>query len=367
MISAFQDLYKKGLDAGEQQKQRQRELLEQQKLRRHQEQDVTRPLVQKSPKSEAPPKKQQKRKQRAGGANAQHQRCPFRPQLSEWLRQKPEDLDAWQLVPCPAGARCLVVAKGGRTRAYYKSGWQFDDFRSSLPGDRLLQRSQTVLDCIYVKETDSFYVLDAITFGQQDLQECEATFRFYWLKARFEENDYASLSEHNEKSFFLLDHHNFEDTSAVEETLQKYPLWEENKPALDGFLFYHKEASYVCGSTPLVCWLFPFMLPDMLGLPVSGSYTAPEDYQATQPLQYMEEFDRKLKEKVEARLKKKKERKAAPEEEKMEAQAEEEAEDSDEYAALKGLLDQQRRLELGELDMDCEEEVEELPSAVANC
>ncbi|KAH8262017.1 hypothetical protein KR038_005478 [Drosophila bunnanda] len=366
MISAFQDLYKKGLDAGEQQRQRQRDLLKQQKLRRHQEQDVSRPLVQKNAKpSEAPPKKQQ-RKQRAGGVHAQYKRCPFRPQLSEWLRQKPEDLDSWQLVPCPAGVRCLVVAKSGRTRAYYKSGWQFDDFRSSLPGDRHLQRSQTVVDCVYVKETDTYYVLDAISFGQQELQECEASFRFYWLKARFDENDYGRLSEHNEKPFFLLDRHNFEDTSAVEEALQKYPLWDENKPPLDGFLFYHKEASYVCGSTPLVCWLFPFMMPDVLGLPVSSSYIAPEDYQPSQPLHYMDEFDRKLKEKVETRLKKK-ERRVVPEEEKMEAQAEEEAEDSDEYAALKGLLDQQRRLELGELDMDCEEEVEKLPSAVTDC
>jgi len=44
MESSFQELYKKGLDIGEQQKQRQKELLKQQKLRRQQEQDDYRPL-----------------------------------------------------------------------------------------------------------------------------------------------------------------------------------------------------------------------------------------------------------------------------------------------------------------------------------
>jgi len=44
MNSSFQDLYKKGLDMGEQQKQRQKDLLKQQKLRRQQNQDDSRPL-----------------------------------------------------------------------------------------------------------------------------------------------------------------------------------------------------------------------------------------------------------------------------------------------------------------------------------
>ncbi|XP_017057950.1 snurportin-1 [Drosophila ficusphila] len=344
MNSSFQDLYKKGLDPGEHQKQRQRELLKQHKLRRQQDLDEKRPL-QKNTKTPA----ERKNKKRSG-----HQKgIPYRPQLSEWLRHKPEDLGEWVLVPCPVGKRCLVVASRGITRAYSKNGWMFMNWRSSLPGDCQMQKCETVLDCVYVEEADTFYVLDAISFGQQDLQDCEASFRFFWLRARFEENDFAQIKALHEKSLVLLDHYDFEDTSAVEQALQKYPVFPENKPDLDGFLFYHKEASYVCQVTPLVCWLFAFMMPDVLGLAVSKSYSTPEDYQSSQPLQYMDDFDRKLEER---KKQFKKQKKASKENERQQnlMEAEEEAE-SDEYASLKGVLDHQRRLELGEFEMDCAE------------
>ncbi|XP_017127056.1 snurportin-1 [Drosophila elegans] len=349
MNSSFQDLYKKGLDVGEQQKQRQKDLLNQQKLRRQQEQDDGRPLK----KTDGGKTQAKKRNRKRGG---HHQKgIPWRPQLSEWLRHKPEDLgEQWLLVPCPVGKRCLVVAAKGITKVYSKSGWMFMEFRSSLPGDWQLQKSQTILDCVYVEDADTFYVLDAISFGQQNLQDCEASFRFYWLRARFEENDFARLDEHNEKAFVLLDHYDFEDTSAVEQVLQKYPIFPDNKPPLDGFLFYHKEASYVCRVTPLVCWLFPFMMQDVLGWPVSSSYTAPEDYQPGQALHYMDEFDRRLEEQRK-QFKEQKRAGKVREQQSNKMEAEEEQAESDEFASLKGVLDQQRRLELGELDMDCAE------------
>jgi len=112
---------------GEQQKQRQKDLLKQQKLRRQQDQDDSRPLQKPGEK----PPKTKKNWKRAG-----HQKgIPYRPQLSEWLRHKPEDLGEWLLVPCPVGKRCLVVASKGITKAYSKGGWMFMDLRSSLPGD----------------------------------------------------------------------------------------------------------------------------------------------------------------------------------------------------------------------------------------
>ena len=43
---------------------------------------------------------------------------------------------------------------------------------------------------------------------------------------------------------------------------------------LDGLLFYHKQTHYTSGSTPLVGWLKPWMLPDMLGVPVPDSIMA---------------------------------------------------------------------------------------------
>ncbi|EDW31086.1 GL12827 [Drosophila persimilis] len=238
MSSNYQDLYKKSLDRGEQQKLRQQELLKQQKLRRQQVQDDARPIN----KTEESPTKQH-RKQRGKDKGT-----PFRLQLSEWLRNKPDNLVEWLLVPCPVGKRCMVIATNGKTKVYNKAGKQF---------------------------------------------------------------------------------------MTLQEILQKHPIWTENQPKLDGFLFYHKEASYVCGTTPLVCWLFSYMLPDVLDLPLK------------------EQRKQQAKESVK-KSREKKEQDENPETS-METNKEEEDGDSDEYAGLKSLLDHQRRLELGELDMDCEE------------
>lgn len=40
---------------------------------------------------------------------------------------------------------------------------------------------------------------------------------------------------------------------------------------IDGFLFYHRNAQYNFGCTPLVTWLKPFMLPEALGIFVPSS------------------------------------------------------------------------------------------------
>ena len=45
--------------------------------------------------------------------------------------------------------------------------------------------------------------------------------------------------------------------------LENLPPW-----PLDGILFYHREAHYTHGRTPLVTWLKPFMLPEVLGITV---------------------------------------------------------------------------------------------------
>jgi snurportin-1 len=41
--------------------------------------------------------------------------------------------------------------------------------------------------------------------------------------------------------------------------------------ALDGLLFYHKEAFYTSGVTPLVTWLKTYMLPEVFGMNVPES------------------------------------------------------------------------------------------------
>ncbi|KRF84102.1 snurportin-1 isoform X1 [Drosophila virilis] len=371
MSNNYKELYKKSVDLGEQQKLRQQQLLYEQKQRRQQQQDVHRPMPDSDDgeDEEAPEqpegqsntqRKQSRQRNRASSSNNSSRKTPhLRLQQSEWLRHRPENLCDWLLLPCPVGKRCLVIASNGRTKVYNKAGRITMQLRTLLPGDGYVQKFKTVLDCVYVPQLETFYVLDALSFGQQQLLDCDANFRFFWLRSRFDERgELSQCSKRNEKPFKLLEYYDFEDANAVEQALQRYPQWEDNKPELDGLLFYHKEASYTCGTTPLVCWLFAYMLPDVLNLPVHSGYEAPEDYLPSAALDFMDDFDKKL---LEQRQQHKKAGKAATEEAAKEPAAaassaamdQEPDDELEEFAELRSLLDRERRLELGELDMDC--------------
>lgn len=60
-------------------------------------------------------------------------------------------------------------------------------------------------------------------------------------------------------------------------------------PQVDGLLFYHKQTHYTPGSTPLVGWLRPYMVPEILGLAVPATaLTAKPDYAGRQLQQIIE-------------------------------------------------------------------------------
>lgn len=374
MSNNYKELYKKTVDLGQQQKQRQLAALDEQKHRRQQQQDQFRHVAdsnedEEESNDEAEQQKQNKsqRKQRKKrGGNNVNKSQHYRLQQSEWLRYVPENLCDWLLVPCPVGKRCLVIATHGRTKVYNQAGRIIMQLRTLLPGDGHMPKSKSILDCVYVSETETFYVLDAISFGQQQLLDCEASFRLFWLRSRFDEQDELSqCSKRNEKRFKLLEYYDFENSTAVGEVLQRYPLWETNQPELDGMLFYHKEASYTCGTTPLVCWLFAYMLPDVLNLPVHSAYVAPDDYRGD-ALTYMDEFDKKLQARRQQHKKPEKPVEQAPKTGEATVNMEQEQEEGEmaEFDELRRLLEHERRLEMGELDMDCTPPEAEPGSAV---
>uniref|UniRef100_W8C9M8 Snurportin-1 n=1 Tax=Ceratitis capitata TaxID=7213 RepID=W8C9M8_CERCA len=283
----FRDLYKQsGKCKIELQEERRCRLLEEQKRRRMILQDSQRDIL--TYKVIESSKINSKQLQDAYGST-------YSVQLSEWLRESPENLCDWVMVPCPKGQRCLIVAENGRTEMYTKSGRRRMTFRTLLPGDNGPRSNKmcTILDCIFSDDKNAFYVLDAIVYGNQELVHCEAQFRFFWLRSKFDEcpdlHDYSVL---NEKPLKFLERFDAERIANVTEALQRYPFWPDNNPELDGWLFYHKESSYTCGRTPLVGWLFTFMIPDVLGIPVNQSYEKPSNY--IEPISFMEEFDEKL-------------------------------------------------------------------------
>lgn len=177
-------------------------------------------------------------------------------------------------------------------------------FRSNLPGDRgNHKKSTTILDCIYVQKTEEYYVLDAISFGTQDLRECEADLRSFWLQSRFNEMDVETVTEHNEYAFRLIKRYECGDSDDLNGLLAVHPIWPNNEPALDGFLFYHKQGWYANGRTPLVGWLFAFMLPDYFYVPhIDAAYLIDRPASYTKPTDYFEEFDAAQRRKKQTRI-----------------------------------------------------------------
>lgn len=217
-------------------------------------------------------------------------------QLSEWWMEKPEDIENWYIRPCPKGMRCLVVAANGRTEVYNKKGRFINKFRSQLPGDQRQRHLITMLDCVFVPTLSEYFVLDVLAYGNQDMTDCEASFRFYWIQSRLQEDHLDTVSAQNQHAFREIEKCECGDEIALNTFLATFPLWKSNTPELDGFLFYHKESAYVSGTTPLVLWLFPFMLPEILNVPeLNENYLLqkPDDY--TNYLTFIDEFNRAIK------------------------------------------------------------------------
>lgn len=73
---------------------------------------------------------------------------------------------------------------------------------------------------------------------------------------------------------------------------------------VDGLLFYHRQTHYSPGSTPLVGWLRPYMVSDILGVavPAGGPLTTKPEYAGHQ-LQQIIEHKRSQKEGMKEKLK----------------------------------------------------------------
>jgi hypothetical protein len=81
----------------------------------------------------------------------------------------------------------------------------------------------------------------------------------------------SCLSERSNDNAFIflsLPYHQA-DVSTMTAVMATEHLFGSDGPALDGLLFYHSQAHYISGNTPLVGWLKPHMMPTVLGIPVA--------------------------------------------------------------------------------------------------
>jgi hypothetical protein len=184
-------------------------------------------------------------------------------QLSEpeWMTEIPNDMvaliDASQEVRCewfvlarPEGRRCVVISSRGTTISYLENGRVLHQFKSFLPGGGLNAQngSSSIVECIYYEPTKIYYILDVMSWNDMHCYECNAEFRFYWLRAKVEETPFISPQFSAQQQFSFL----------------PVPYWECSWHGLreayaselpyvrNGLLFYHREGHYEIGLTPLI-------------------------------------------------------------------------------------------------------------------
>ncbi|RZC39279.1 hypothetical protein BDFB_000169, partial [Asbolus verrucosus] len=211
----------------------------------------------------------------------------FKLMESEWLTEMPEDLaDSWLVKLCPQGVRYLVVAHKGITTCYLRNGRPCLKFKSNLPGGSVQNYGHrfTVLDCIYNKDVNSFFVYDVLAWNSMSLINAEAHMRFCWLKSKFAENPEICITKHPKNFHFIL----MDFFPAQNDLLQEYMfiphIVNECEMPFEGVLFYHKEGHYVFSNSPLVGWLKTFMLPKAFNIDVHHIHlqNKPENYESVQ-------------------------------------------------------------------------------------
>ncbi|KAI4496766.1 hypothetical protein M0804_000576 [Polistes exclamans] len=197
--------------------------------------------------------------------------------LSEWMFEAPQDiLEKWIVVPCPEGKRTLLIAHKNTTKAFNRRGNRLGKFQSALPGGSSSEHHSrcTILDCIWVENRKTYYVLDVLAWSNQSLLNCDTEFRFFWLKSKFQEIQELQKGDtcNNKYPILFLPHINF-DCNLESSLGNLYAL-----APLDGLLFYHRDGLYTKGHTPLVTWLKLFMLPEILGISLSPFDDKPDGY-----------------------------------------------------------------------------------------
>ncbi|NWU90534.1 SPN1 protein, partial [Upupa epops] len=209
--------------------------------------------------------------------------------LSEWLVDVPLDLEQeWLVVVCPVGKRSLVVASRGTTAAYTKSGFCVNRFPSLLPGgnrhNSISDKVYCILDCIYSEAEQTYYILDVMCWRGHPVYDCQTDFRFFWLSSKIhEEEGLGEKSKINPFKFVGLQNFPSSSESLCKVLAMDFPF------EVDGLLFYHKETHYTPGSTPLVGWLRPYMVPEILGLTMPATVlTAKPAYAGRQLQQIIE-------------------------------------------------------------------------------
>jgi len=219
---------------------------------------------------------------------------------AEWLRSIPEDFEKkWQVIPCPVGKRCSLWALDGETHAYTKQGIFLESFESALPNGHQYSgcNGSTFLDGVYCENLSTYFILDALQWNNYDLRRGSAEFRLFHLNAQMADYlDSGDIHPRYRATFknFVMQLPLFPCTpKGVMRALAWSPL-PNLRMELDGILFYHHDAMYTSGTTPLVAWIKPWMAEEVFSnvkIPPHLLMRKPNHYRNRQT--FMKEWDDK--------------------------------------------------------------------------
>uniref|UniRef100_UPI00358F2423 snurportin-1 isoform X2 n=1 Tax=Myxine glutinosa TaxID=7769 RepID=UPI00358F2423 len=182
--------------------------------------------------------------------------------------------------------RCKLpryYANQGTTAVYTKSGYCVNRFPSLLPGGtrkHTTRKEYSILDCVFSEANRTYYILDVMCWRGHPLYDCETEFRFYWLQSKLQEDEaIAEIGALNPFRFVSLQTFPCSPKGISAALSGPFPF------DVDGLLFYHGKTHYTPGSTPLVGWLKPYMVSDVLGVSLPPGVLASRPAGATQQLQ----------------------------------------------------------------------------------
>lgn len=143
------------------------------------------------------------------------------------------------------------------------------EFVSALPGgSRSRSEDSTILDCLWNEYKQIYIVLDVLCWGKLPMLGCEAQMRFYWLESKF--NEMPELSNKCAKNRFPFYRVPFISPNDIQTFFTEQAAKEDHP--LDGLLFYHKLGLYTPGVSPLVGWLKPYMITEILNIEIPAIY-----------------------------------------------------------------------------------------------
>ena len=160
-----------------------------------------------------------------------------------------------------------MVASGGRTTARQRTGAVLFSFASALPnggagshgrraggrgggGGRCGGVDYSILDCIYVEETELLVVCDVMCWKGHSLYDCSAEFRLFWLNTKLVEDapGLADLTDDNQRRIIPLAWYTADAAGLDAAYRGPGPL-----PFVrDGLMLLHREGYYALGLSPLM-------------------------------------------------------------------------------------------------------------------